>query len=83
MDERIYIVKVRGIWRISDIDRFRERFQELLPGKVIVVDEFVDDIFELEPQDGQALVRMLAEEVLPEWRERQYLRQLREEGGGK
>lgn len=68
MNSDIYIVKLNAIWRDSDIEQLRKRFQELLPGKVIVVDDRVDNVFRLESQDGQALVRMLAEEVLPEWR---------------
>lgn len=68
MDEGIYIVKVGGVMRDSDKERLRTQFQEQLPGKVIVIDSTVEDIFKLEAQDGQALVRMLAEEVLPEWR---------------
>lgn len=67
-EELIYIVRAAGMHRASDLDKLQKRIQEQLPGKVFVIDDSIVDIFELKPQDAQALVRMLAEEVLPEWR---------------
>lgn len=46
-DKPIFVVKLAGILRPEDIERYERGFQEQLPGRVIVVDGRVEDIREV------------------------------------
>jgi hypothetical protein len=62
MEEDIFIVKAAGLLRWDDAIRLRDRLSEELPGKVVVIDGSIENIWRLNPEDGRALVRMLEEE---------------------
>lgn len=46
-DEPMFIVKLTGILRQEDIERYARKFEEQLPGRVIVTDNRVEDIREV------------------------------------
>lgn len=46
-DEPVFAVKLTGILRQEDIEKYARRFQEVLPGHVIVTDNRVEDIREV------------------------------------
>lgn len=51
----IFVVKLTGILHQEDIERYGRRFQEQLPGRVIVTDNRVEDIREvtgMRPRDA-------------------------------
>ena len=48
-DEPIFVVKLSGILRQEDIERYARQFNEVLPGYVVVVDNRVEDIKRIRP----------------------------------
>ena len=54
-DEPVFVVKLTGILRPEDIERYERWFREQLPGRVIVTDNRVEDIREvtgMQPRDA-------------------------------
>jgi hypothetical protein len=46
-DEPMFVVKLTGILSPEDIERYARKFEEQLPGRVIVTDNRVEDIREV------------------------------------
>ena len=78
-DEPVFVVKLTGIINPEDIERYERRFQEQLPGRVIVTDNRVEDIREvtgMRPRDAIVTVHhkrkefesMGADGNTPNWR---------------
>lgn len=59
----IFIVKLTGILAQEDIERYERGFREQLPGRVVVVDNRVEDIYRMTRQDVECLA-MRIEEVI-------------------
>ena len=54
-DEPVFVVKLTGILSPEDIERYARKFEEQLPGCVIVTDNRVEDIREvtgMQPRDA-------------------------------
>lgn len=54
-DEPVFVVKLTGILSQEDIERYARKFEEQLPGRVIVTDNRVEDIREvtgMRPRDA-------------------------------
>lgn len=54
-DEPVFVVKLTGILSPEDIERYARKFEEQLPGRVIVTDNRVEDIREvtgMQPRDA-------------------------------
>jgi hypothetical protein len=54
-DEPMFVVKLTGILSPEDIERYARKFEEQLPGRVIVTDNRVEDIREvtgMRPRDA-------------------------------
>lgn len=60
-DEPVFIVKLYGILRQEDIERYEQGFSEKLPGRVVVVDNRVEDIYKMTRLDVEKLTMVLAE----------------------
>ena len=60
-DESVFVVKLTGILRPEDIERYARKFSEELPGRVVVVDARVEDIYRMTRLDVERLVMMLEE----------------------
>lgn len=60
-DEPVFVVKLTGILSQEDIERYARKFEEQLPGRVIVTDNRVEDIREvtggMQPRDAIVTVR--------------------------
>lgn len=61
--EPTFIVKLTGILSPEDIERYERGFQEQLPGRVVVVDGRVEDIYKMTRLDVERLA-MRIEEVM-------------------
>ena len=59
----IFIVKLTGILAQEDIERYAHKFKEQLPGRVVVVDNRVEDIYRMTRLDVERLA-MRIEEVM-------------------
>ena len=81
-DEPVFVVKLTGILRPEDIERYEREFKKQLPGRVIVTDNRVDDIYRMtcaQPRNAMVTVRnkqvpakvwpvvMSSDELLVEW----------------
>lgn len=62
-DEPVFVVKLTGILSPEDIERYERGFQEQLPGRVVVVDGRVEDIYKMTRLDVERL-SMRIEEVM-------------------
>lgn len=62
-DEPAFVVKLTGILSHEDIERYERVFQEQLPGRVVVVDGRVEDIYKMTRLDVERLA-MRIEEVM-------------------
>jgi len=62
-DEPIFVVKLTGILSPEDIERYARKFKEQLPGRVVVVDNRVEDIYRMTRLDVERLA-MRIEEVM-------------------
>lgn len=62
-DEPVFVVKLTGILSPEDIERYERGFREQLPGRVVVVDGRVEDIYRMTRLDVERLA-MRIEEVL-------------------
>lgn len=62
-DEPVFVVKLTGILSQEDIERYERGFQEQLPGRVVVVDGRVEDIYRMTRLDVERLA-MRIEEVM-------------------
>lgn len=60
-DEPIFIVKLTGLVRQDDIERYEHLFQEQLPGRVVVVDSRVEDIYKMTRLDVERLAMRIEE----------------------
>lgn len=60
-DEPVFIVKLTGILRPEDLERYARKFSEELPGRVAVVDNRVEDIYKMTRLDVEKLTMVLAE----------------------
>lgn len=58
-DGPVFVVKLNGMYKDVDLERHAERFKSELPGRVVVVDGRVDDIYKMTEQDVSKLVRVL------------------------
>ena len=58
-DDPTFVVKLTGILRPEDIERYARKFEEQLPGRVIVTDNRVEDVREvtgMQPRDAMVTV---------------------------
>lgn len=62
-DEPVFVVKLTGILSQEDIERYERRFREQLPGRVVMVDDRVEDIYRMTRLDVERLA-MRIEEVM-------------------
>ena len=62
-DEPVFVVKLTGILSPENIERYERGFQEQLPGRVVVVDGRVEDIYKMTRLDVERL-SMRIEEVM-------------------
>lgn len=62
-DDPIFVVKLTGILTQEDIERYERGFREQLPGRVVVVDNRVEDIYRMTRLDVERLA-MRIEEVM-------------------
>jgi len=54
-DEPVFVVKLTGILSPDDIERYARKFEEQLPGRVIVTDNRVEDVrkvTDMQPRDA-------------------------------
>lgn len=54
-DEPVFVVKLTGILSPDDIERYARKFEEQLPGRVIVTDGRVEDVrkvTDMQPRDA-------------------------------
>lgn len=54
-DEPVFVVKLTGILSPEDIERYARKFEEQLPGRVIVTDGRVEDVrkvTDMQPRDA-------------------------------
>lgn len=54
-DEPVFVVKLTGILSPEDIERYERGFQEQLPGRVVVTDNRVEDVYRvdgMQPRDA-------------------------------
>lgn len=54
-DEPVFVVKLTGILSPEDIERYARKFEEQLPGRVIVTDnrvEYVHKVTDVQPRDA-------------------------------
>lgn len=54
-DDPIFVVKLAGILHPEDIERYARKFEEQLPGRVIVTDNSVEDVrkvTDMQPRDA-------------------------------
>lgn len=54
-DEPVFVVKLTGILSPEDIERYARKFEEQLPGRVIVTDNRVEDVrkmTDMQPMDA-------------------------------
>ena len=54
-DEPVFVVKLTGILSPEDIERYARKFEEQLPGRVIVTDNRVEDVHkvtDMQPRDA-------------------------------
>lgn len=54
-DDPVFVVKLTGILRPEDIERYARKFEEQLPGRVIVTDNRVEDVHkvtDMQPRDA-------------------------------
>lgn len=74
-DEPVFVVKLTGILHQEDIEQYARKFSEQLPGRVVVVDNRVEDIYKMTRLDVEKLTMMLlngvnvdadGQEALPE-----------------
>ena len=62
-DEPVFVVKLTGILSPENVERYERGFQERLPGRVVVVDNRVEDIYKMTRLDVEKLT-MVLEEVM-------------------
>lgn len=62
-DEPVFVVKLTGILTQEEIEQYVRGFQEQLPGRVVVVDGRVEDIYKMTRLDVERLA-MRIEEVM-------------------
>ena len=62
-NDPVFVVKLTGILGPEDIERYERGFQEQLPGRVVVVDGRVEDIYRMTRLDVERLA-MRIEEVM-------------------
>lgn len=62
-DEPVFVVKLTGILSPEDIERYERWFREQLPGRVVVTDNRVEDIYKMTRLDAERLA-MRIEEVM-------------------
>lgn len=60
-DEPIFVVKLTGILSQEDIERYERGFRKQLPGRVIVVDGRVEDIYRMTRLDVERLAIRIEE----------------------
>lgn len=59
----VFVVKLTGILSQEDIERYERGFRKQLPGRVVVVDGRVEDIYRMTRLDVERLA-MRIEEVM-------------------
>ena len=62
-DDPIFVVQLTGILSPENVERYERGFQERLPGRVVVVDNRVEDIYKMTRLDVERLT-MRIEEVM-------------------
>ena len=62
-DDPIFVVKLTGILRQEDIERYERELKKQLPGSVVVVDNRVENIYRMTRLDVERLA-MRIEEVM-------------------
>lgn len=71
-DEPMFVVKLTGILHQEDIEEYARKFSEQLPGRVVVVDTRVEDIYKMTRLDVEKLTMMLEDAnntVTSDWSE--------------
>lgn len=61
-DDPIFVVRLAGTFRPEDIEWYRQEFSEQFPGRVLIVDSRVDDIYKVTREDVEKL-EMIEKEV--------------------
>jgi len=62
-DEPVFVVKLKGILNQDAIERYARKFSEQLPGRVVVVDNRVEDIYKMTQPDVEKLTMMPCEHI--------------------
>lgn len=60
-DEPVFVVKLTGILSPEDIERYARKFEEQLPGRVIVTDNRVEEIYRMTRLDVERLAMRIKE----------------------
>ena len=60
-DEPVTVVKLTGILNKEAMERYERKFSEQLPGRVVVVDNRVEDIYKMTRSDVRRLVMALGD----------------------
>lgn len=60
-NEPVFIVKLTGILDKDAIEKYARKFSEVLPGRVVVVDNKVEDIYKMTRLDVERLAMQLTE----------------------
>lgn len=60
-DETVTVVKLTGIHSKENIEQYARKFSEQLPGRVVVVDNRVENIYEMTRSDVERLVMALGD----------------------
>lgn len=60
-DEPVFVVKLTGILSQEDIERYERGLREQLPGRVVVVDGRVEDIYRMTRLDVERLAIRIEE----------------------
>lgn len=60
-DDPIFVVKLTGILSQEDIERYERGFRKQLPGRVVVVDDRVEDIYRMTRLDVERLAIRIEE----------------------
>ena len=61
-DEPVTVVKLTGILHQADIEQYARKFKSELPGRVVVVDNRVEDIYKVTRLDVEKLVAAIENE---------------------
>ena len=55
MDETLFVVRLSGTFRPEDLEWYKQNFREQFPGRVLIVDSRVEDIYKVTREDVEKL----------------------------